>query len=336
MALLVLIGLLGLGLAACGGQSGPDGGGERLPDRGVSPYERVLPQGDEGPTHVLLAPDGRNLGAPSALAQGSRVWLWAEDTGLSGEGGQIVAATSDDGGQSWGPLAPSLVPEAVPWGPAGLRWPAVAAHEGAYWMVFGEEGGQRLGLARADAPEGPWEAQELPALHAQEPWEAGGIASPSLVSAPEGLILFYEARAEADGPSSLARAALRGGAWARDGVVLPPGEGCLDAGGALERCWDADGVQSAEVRLATTATGRRLWRAMYLGGRDGIGFAGSWDGVTWSRYAFNPSFDPAGRQREPSNLRLGDDYLLFFESAEGTQRGIGLAILRADNPTERF
>jgi hypothetical protein len=90
--------------------------------------------------------------------------------------------------------------------------------------------------------------------------------------------------------------------------------------------------RAPEVRRAVTSLGRTVYRMMYeskdADGAPVIAFAASFDGASFTDYPQNPLFPGA----EPSNIRLGDRYLLYFVDT-GT---IALAIDAPAAPSETF
>lgn len=341
---------------ACGGAGGPEGGGDNLPDRGASGYERVLPYElpDAGPDAappadppppLVLAPDGddESLGGPSATLDGSLIVLYGARR--QGERSALWRAESGDGGVHFTPTRDVLRPEALGWTQGPLSAPSVVPHDGRLWLAFAAPEG--LGLAHSDDEGLTFTPSPQPWLTPEGPDEQGGISSPSLVSHDGQLWLYYTALGappdeDTPAPSVIARALVNpDGSLTRQGVVLGAGEGCTTIVGEPVSCWDLGGVKSLEVRVATTGAGRTVWRGMYVGldsrGKEvGLGFAASWDGATWSRHPFNPILNEGGVEQEPSNLYLDAQYLLFFQDRTARVEGIGLARSLADNPTERF
>jgi hypothetical protein len=90
--------------------------------------------------------------------------------------------------------------------------------------------------------------------------------------------------------------------------------------------------RAPEVRRAVTSLGRTVYRMMYedrdADGAPVVAFAASFDGASFTAYPENPLFPGA----EPSNIRLGDRYLLYFVDT-GT---IALAIDAPAAPSETF
>ncbi len=222
------------------------------------------------------------LTEPAAVVVGAEVHLFATE---EAPGGSSVVRLRSQDGLRFG--APEIIE-------GGARSPSAVVHEGVVQLAFVRGGRVFMG------PVGEPEATSIEG------------DAPSLVSV-DGELQLYVSRAEqvlkvVDG---------RAGP-----TILLPGRDCVDPAGEPEACWDAGLVGSAEIRVGTSATGRRLWRLMYGGGRGdarSIGFAASWDGVVFTRYAFNPivpidaMYDGDPKDAAPSNVRLGDRYLLYFE-----------------------
>lgn len=340
--------LLASALCACAALGGGGGGGENLPNRGIVPWERFVRPTADGLAHdwYVLAPEagsGERWLAPSALVvDAQEVQLFFEirrDEGPS----TIARAISGPEGLSFGPVEtvfdPALAGSAPPWLGDLPAAPSVVRYRGTWLMALGYGDGE--GIALAWSLDGDrFFALPEPALTRLGGAEAGGVFSPALVAGDEGVTLYYEARA-ADGGGSIRKAAAD---WSlqlqRAGVVLQAGVGCTGPDGQPESCWDASGVGSPEVRLAVSGAGTPVHRLFYAGGTGGkadLGFAAAWDGALWSRYAFNPVLEDGFDQREPTNVRLGDRYLLYFaEQRTTSSHGIAAAVNDAGHATELF
>ena len=336
-----LLGLCGA-LSACGLLGADEGGAERLPNQGIYPY---IPLGaepqDELESDVLdasiehveasrsvepqsaawlvrpAAEGAWRLSEPSALRDAHRLRLFWELRDLDTERSQIMAAESLDGGLSYGPA------EVVLDGTQGPAWleqsvgaPAVIrAKDGTWQMAF--EFGARKGIAVATSEDGwrfSWPVE--PSLSAEES-DVGGVGSPSLVLLGSSRYLYFDRVADADESTVIALAIDEGtGDFRRIGDVLSPGTDCAEADGTRERCWDASSVSHPEVRVGVTATGKRIFRLWYTGverKKGALGYAASFDGVSWSRFAFNPIVaDGARDYSQPTNVQGDNAYLLYF------------------------
>jgi hypothetical protein len=344
---------------ACATLGGGGGGAEDLPNRGIVPYDKVELDHDGDPETAglpwVLTPEDRGAEeflAPSAVVRGGRVELYSLTHRLAKAAGPepgavavteawwIDRAISDDGGLSFGPRVAVLTADHLPdWvervGPPG----AWVEADGTTLMAI--EVGARAAIALARSADGvTFQIDAAPALlpTGAEP----GLGNPSLLRTERGLELFYDVDSAA-GPRRVARAVFDEdkGAFVRHGIVLAaPSTDCVDAFGEPEKCWDSAGVWSPEVRWALTGAGRRVYRMFYAGAsgsKADIGFAASFDGQVWERYAYNPVLDDAASETDPSNVRLADRYLLFaFERRSLTSHGIILAIDDAGWPSETF
>ncbi len=212
------------------------------------------------------------LDAPCAVVDGDTLWLYAE--ACDGDDCHVERAGSTDG-VSFGERTSVL---------DGARAPHVV-RDGAAWRLAYVAADGRIGVARGDG--GRFEGASTEVMG-----EAPSLAGESLYFVRDGAVW----RAAVDGTGASA--------------VMGGGEGCPDAFGGEEKCWDADGIVDAEVRQTTSATGRELYRMVYTGASGGVGFAVSADGSSWSRFAFNPVLPD--RARGPTNVRFGDRYALYF------------------------
>ncbi len=307
--------------AACSSLGGDGGGDSNLPNRGIAAYAPVE-RGEEAGGRVLVAAQGEALEAPSAVAQGPGVALYVtRRPAAAGERAFIARAVSEDGGITFGALEPALTPAEVPWVRGGVEGASLVEVDGVWRMAFASDDPPGIGWATS-ADGARFEPLEAPLLTPQEPWEQGGVSAPSVVLEGGRFALYYTAR-DASGRAVIARALVgTEGEVRREGVVLEGGAACVDLEGAEAPCWDMDGVEGAEVRLARSGTGRTVYRMFYLGrqGRAvGLGFAASSDGLTWSRYRYNPTLEGAG---EASNLLHSERYLLYWATQGGVMLGI--------------
>lgn len=330
-------------VSACGALGGGGGGGNNLPNRGIAPYERVELGDEEAPAlHVLVPEDGQltELREPSGLLEDGRVVLFVEVRDRATGAGHIARTTSDASGTAFSSLAVVLTAaDAGGWAGERVGAPSVLRAPEGWLMAFAYGAGEGFGLARSG--DGVQFTVDAEPLLVRDPDAERTIDSPSLVRLGERLLLYYErVGVDAGAAPDIAFAEIDGAAATRQGTALAPGIGCLGADGAEDPCWDRAGVGSPEVRLARTATGRELLRLFYTGysGKRGdLGFAASFDGADWSRFVFNPVVAEKADEREATNLRFGDEYLLYFvEVGSGDAHGIALAIDDAGVPSERF
>lgn len=287
-------------VTGCAAGGDPGDGGSNLPDRGFGGYERLLDaEGD--PLQPIPRPDGVQLGDPMARVVDGRVELYVTAC-PDGEPCHIARAESDDG-IAFG--APGVVAR----DPAGLSAPFVF-EDTLYAIRAGDV--VAIDVARPDAA-------PVTVLAA----DGAPFDSPSVVRIDRPWL--YATRADGDA-IALVRAPLDD-PEAIETLTVPP----------LPDVWAPPAILQPEVRRATTGAGRTVYRMAYagrIGGGDGdLAFAASFDGATWSNWPFDPSLGGDADEFAPSNVRLGDRYLLYFARRSGR---LGLAERSADNPTERF
>lgn len=279
-------------LSGCGALGGEPGGSSNLPNRGLTPYAIHREDGAAAP--VLEPPEGARLGAPAALVTNEGVELLFEL--VRGSTKSVGLARSSDGFQ-FGPITEPAELE-------GFGDPAVRG------SVMG------LGLDE-DTIQLRVGGLLVATIRAEEPFELGGISAPSIVLAGEEVWVYYAA-ADVSGRPVAARARFDGSHRLIDQiVVLEPRSQCQKPSGSRVPCWDEDGVFGPEVRRATSGAGRTLFRMMFSGGNGSsraIGFAASFDGTHFEELPDNPVLDEVElTEANPSNVRLGDEYLLYFE-----------------------
>ena len=335
-----LLAVIASGCASIGQEGG---GADNLPNRGIIPYTMISAEDLGADTGLLLNWTDAAAGqftAPHAMSHDDSALLFSEWYESEGEDGVIVRAESSDG-LHFGP--PEVVLDAdarLPWLGGRVGAPSVIRHDGMWFMVF--EFGQGWGIGLAWSVDGRhFIPHDQPLLEPVGADEAGGIYSPSAVMInPNEIVLFYESRS-ADGVASL-HSARSDETWqfVRDGLILGPGVGCLDIQGQPETCWDAQGVAQPDVRLATTASGRRLLRLVYVGiGQGGkrLGFAASFDGAAWSRFALNPTLTEPAPLSHPSNLRIGARYMMYMSAKDPSgSRGVRVGVSTSGQASETW
>ena len=111
--------------------------------------------------------------------------------------------------------------------------------------------------------------------------------------------------------------------------------GAASAVGAVGAPLRAEDQLSYLLGTGTTGAGRSVLRLFYVGHGEksaALGFAAAFDSSGWRRFPYNPVLTGPGRPSEPSNLSLGDSYLLYF----GDAGRIAVTTNEAGNPTEGF
>jgi hypothetical protein len=302
-------------LASCAALGGDNGGGENLPNRGVVPYDRVVTEASD----YILVPEGTvRYRDPSVVVVDDAVRLYL--TVSDGDETFVAVSMGDAGGQAF--AAPIRVSD-------GASPSVMVAADGTYLMAYATSV-NRIDIASSgdgitfdqvggyDAPAGTT------------------VSGPSLLQTANGSFeLFYTA----DGVAIARATAGANLDFAFDAIVFEPGTDCLDIEGAPEACWDADSATDAEVRLSRTGAGRTLYRMLYSGSKGSntdLGFAASEDGLTWSRYRFNPVVDDDLKQLGPTNTRQADRYLLYWSESAPSGHGIAMAINDTPAPSETF
>lgn len=318
---------------ACGSLGGDGGGGENLPNRGVIPFNyQTVVEGSGEPEpdpYVILDPDRAELGEPFAELVDDGVRLWVERR--SRDGDELGVFESPDGRTFDGAYATRLTAAAFA-ELAGVDATDIGAPSvfhtsgGETWLALDWNDDAGVAVVRLEPP-----PVSVVALVRAGDRGVDALSSPSIAASPDGdgLLLFATAiRGDEDPVIVVASLTSDGVGPLADAV--PSGVPCVDAEGAEVACWDADGAGAPDVRLARTAAGRRYLRMFFAGGAEldeALGFAGSFDGVTWDRYPYNPTFDD-GRTKTlgPSVVRIGHAWLMYLERRTARIGGIALAI----------
>lgn len=281
-------------VAGCAAGGDPGDGGAGLPDRGFGAYEWVVDA--EGDPITLIELDGKRIGAPMAVVDAGRVVLYFE---LCDDDRCDVGRAESADGVTFGD--PQIVAP-------DMRAPYLDRRDG-QWILYGAHDD---GVVRMRSDDGVAFDTRVTVKSAE------GVGSPSVVERDGALTLF--ATHLDDGEVAFARSVDRGEGFGPWSPVEIPG---------TAEGWDPGEVLDPEVRAAETAAARGVLRVVYGGGGD-LGFAASFDGEAWSGYAFNPALEDAAG---PSNIRLGDRYLLYATRRRG---GLGVAVRAVDNASERF
>ena len=324
--------LVALGCSSLGGEGG---GGANLPNRGISPWEVVQTVEEDTETPlVILAEEEATLREPSLVAQGELLVIYLERQ-VEVEGsleGSILRAESDDGGLSWTQPETVLTAEQVPFASRRVGAPSVTREGDRWLMAFAVDEGAAIGWA--ESVDGETFTEPVEVVTASE---GKSVDSPSATALGRERRVYYAAAQTSDeGERRVALEAIsfEDPAQIDDlGEVFAPGVDCTSTSGTPARCWDAEGVDTPEVRVATSATNRRVYRLFYTGRRGtsvGVGFAASPDGKAFSRFPFNPVLPNAV---EPTNVLSRERYLLVSLGARG---GVHLAINDRGQPSERF
>ncbi len=292
-------------MAACGAGGGPDGGGSNLPSRGIAPWVRV------GEAPVLKASDDAVWSRPSAIADadGIHVYFQAVTGGFS----EIRRARAGLDGEMFGASETVLV---------GARAPGVTRDaDGREWLAWVDDDGV-VNIGTVDG-----------AGQVELEVETGLIgSSPALMFGTDGELELFVINNDA-----VVRYPIRDGVVGAGVPAIGPGTDCVDNAGEAAECWDATAIVDVDVDLGTTAAGRDVWRMFYTARRAGthaIGFAASYDGKSWSRYAFNPIITSNANARAPSAIVGDGRYLMYTDDRANS--GIGLFAITPEAMSETW
>lgn len=295
---------------ACAAQGGGEGGADNLPDRGISGWERSATD----PTRpFVLSVDDALLGGPSALVTADTVVVYGHRK-LTDGSFELFRTDGDATGASF--AAPVALTSAPADGSSGLplagRDPSIVHVDGVFWLAY-------------VSPDDAIVVATSSAGIAFQPIATTGLSAarsaPSLVVEGARVRLYL-----ATGTTLVHTEAPRGDtlAFGPEVEVLRPGVDCVDPSGEAEACWDEDAIVEAEVRRATTPTGGSVYRMFYAanaGGDSDIGFAASYDGVTFARFPYNPVLTGSFDEHSPTSVIADDVYLLFWDEARSTTSG---------------
>ncbi len=336
VATLVATLVAGLG---CGAGAEEGGGGYDLPSRLAGPYEKLPDDPDTSIDEpiVLEDPDGeRAYYGPSALGpeDGSyTVYFTAED----GDGAAtILRAEGVDLANEPREVAVVLEADAA-WEATRLAHPAVLMPglDGAAYGLFYEAGAGELGYA--DSPDGRTFTRHAdnPILSPIESEEGAWLGHPTAVWHEGAVLLYYTAGP----PGALFVARIResgGGAVSVERLDASPMAAgrtpVLEANplpDPLSELFDARAVGGSSIFISNEA-GRPVFDLWYAGQRaDGdwtIGFAGSYDGLQFTRFEENPVLKTGvPMETDPCVVPQSVSALMFYTHGEGIRRTIGAA-----------
>jgi len=311
-----LIGLTTALFTACAAEGGPDGGADNLPDRGITGWVRSAT--DNAKPYVLTVDDAL-LGGPSALVVADKVVVY---------GHRAFADGSFDLFRAEGDATGATFSTPVALGIAG-RDPSVSIVAGVYWLAYLATDSDTIVIATS--PDGT----------TFTPLTTSGIAAdraaPSLIVEDARVRLYLST-----GTTLVETEAVRSEAlsFGPEVEVLAPQTGCIDASDKPKECWDQGAVVDGEVRRAHSPDGSVVYRLFYrgkVGGDTDIGFAASYDGVTFARFPYNPVLTGSPDERSPTSIIADDTYVLFWDEARATNSG---GLLRASHiptaPSDRW
>lgn len=299
-------------LSACAAEGGGEGGADNLPDRGIAGWSAT----GDAETPFVLGGDGARLASPSAIVVGDRVRVYAQ---RESDDGPVLVMAEGDGIDFAAPTELGL---------AG-RDPSVTLSDGLFWLTFV---GDDDAIAIATSSDGLAFERLAPTGLAPE------RTAPSLVIDGDALHLYLSTGTtlvHTEAP----RATL---AFGPETEVLAPGVDCLGRDGEPEPCWDRGAIVEAEVRLARSGAGTPVYRMFYAAraqpqGASDVGFAASYDGLSFSRYAFNPVIDVTFDMGSPTSVLFDEVYLLYWSERRTTALGgIAGALHEPSAPADRW
>jgi hypothetical protein len=321
----------------CAQLEGSDGGAANLPTRGATGYEPIA-RGNP-PSSLVISPDtssALSYRQPHAMHDGDGVTLVFEAHDNATGHSWIARAHAADG-ISFDEPVPLL---GGPDDSTAFSSPTVACSSQDCILLAASSDQQRLYVARGSLA-GSFTLDEHVPFEVSEDYETAGITHPSAAYDPKRdlFVIVYQTHGAPETTPDLALATLSAtGEISKRGLVPLTSQPCISAANEPEPCWDTDGRTSPDLRRAITASDRVLWRLSYTGSSSedsAVGFAASWDAENFVAFESNPGF--SGQRAEPSNIRLGAHYLLYFVSASPWgPAGISLAQSTEGFPGDSF
>ena len=321
--------VLGLGLAGalagCGFGFADDtsGGHDNLPAAGAGPFRRPAFDLDTPLDEPWLATDpGFDFDEPAALPRaggGIRYWLGVEPADLPVGDTQIWAGDLAGLGAAPSILQPALIADQA-WEQGRVSAPTLIT-DGDHLTMFYEGGLADPAIGRADSLDDgrTWQKHGAPVLTAAR--------SPGVAWDGAHWLLAVERPAAA-------------GLWlarSDDGVAFTlDATPVFTARTTVTGAFDSVAIREPSLTWSQPSTGRGLW-AMWFAGTDmpmptddnpwrfAIGYAASFDGVSWQRLAGTRAIlgDPAGAPTVV--LGAGGPDFLLYGARDSRRRAIGIA-----------
>lgn len=309
-----------LALAASGCGMGlfesESGGADNLPTLGAGPYGKPQVDYDTPADEPYVLEDSRaSLVDPSVLERedgGFRIWCGREPDNTENQSEIWYAEIPDI--TRLPDVSPRVTLTATaPWEEDRVAAPSVIEVADGRLVMYYEAGVGTRAIGRAESTDGGQSWQKNPANPVLE-----GAAEPSIVEIDGSWVLYLTI----PGSDGIYRAESADGlAWDLDGMpVLGPRPDVAEA-------FDSRSVSDPGA-VARVSEAGQLHYGLFFNGRNdddvaSVGFAGSFDGVTWERYGGpDPVLHPvAPEEHGPSAvLRSAQGFLFFHEQRLSRQR----------------
>lgn len=298
------------------GMGGAEGGGaDHLPTLGAGPYGKLRPtSGTPADEPYVVVDAAANLSDPTALAWEGGLRLYYTRTPRGDGAAEIWRADLPSVRELPAETARALAAD-QPWEGGGVRAPSVARLDDAR-LALCYEGAGGVGLATSDDGGVTWRKASAPVVA-----DAG---DPALLVL-EDVWLVYVTRRDASG---IWRAESHDGGAT---FTLSP-EPVLRPRPDLALAFDREWLGEPAAVGGPTATGRHHVGLFYVGrahdGQHAIGYAGSFDGLTFERFMNGDAIlDPRDPdERGPTAVLAADRGLLFFSERRVQTTAIAVAV----------
>ena len=262
---------------------------------------------------------------------------------------QVGYLTSEDG-VNWTEASqdPVFTTDEVPYAKIAMLASSALVEDDGTWVLYfytwntqtGRNGKGAIGRATAEDPLGPWTPDPEPVLMpgSEGEWDGTSLAAPSVVKTKDGYLMWYSGY-DSDNNQLIGMATSDDGiTWTKYDDPTTTEAPYAESDPVLVGDADWEHGMVHQPRVVATEDGYVMLYRSNGGGGGGkmrLGIATSADGITWTKDAANPVFDPhevpGGSSFWYTGFVLHDDtYYTYIESNSGG--GTNIFVVTHDGP----
>ena len=236
--------------------------------------------------------DSAILRFPNVVVHDERYHLFYEGQGRRGESFEGIGYATSEDGLVWvkHEANPIIAADGSGFDALAVARPVVVVDDAGRWVMYyagvNEDIVSAVGVATADAPEGPWHRGDEPLVTAgpEGAWDRGMIIPDQLIDTGDELRLYYSGRDRDGGVARIGLATSTDGiSWEKHNDPATDGEfAASDPVVFNDQSWD-----SRATWTPTIFPGEDEWVMIY-NGFGNLGFATSADGIRWEKFDENP------------------------------------------------